>query len=57
MFNAKQPQVTVQIFAEMLGLPIQNLQMMLKEHHERDPLVKQTISESNSFIKLQEGYP
>jgi hypothetical protein len=31
--------------------------MMLKEHHERDPLVKQTISENNSFIKLHEGYP
>ena len=37
---AKQPNNSVQIFADMLGLPINNLHMLLKEHHERDPLVK-----------------
>ena len=31
--------------------------MLLKDHHERDPLVKQSIHEHVSFIKLQEGYP
>jgi len=40
MFNAKHPQVQVAQFAEMLGVPVSNLHMLLKEHHERDPLVK-----------------
>jgi hypothetical protein len=31
--------------------------MLMKDHHERDPLVKQSIHENISFIKLQEGYP
>jgi hypothetical protein len=31
--------------------------MLLKQHNERDPLVKQSIHEHVSFIKLQEGYP
>lgn len=31
--------------------------MLLKDHAERDPLIKQSIHEHVSFIKLQEGYP
>jgi hypothetical protein len=31
--------------------------MMLKDHIERDPAVRQSIHEEHSFIKLQEGYP
>lgn len=31
--------------------------MLLKDHHERDPLVKTSVHEHVSFIKLQEGYP
>jgi len=38
-------------------MPYASLMMLMKEHHERDPLVKQTIHEHVSFIKLQEGYP
>lgn len=41
----------------MLGMPISSLKMLLKDHNERDPLVKQSIHEHVSFIKLQEGYP
>lgn len=41
----------------MLGIPITALSMLMKEHHERDPLVKSSIHENSSFIKLQEGYP
>ena len=41
----------------MLGMPFAPLLMLMKEHHERDPLVKQVIHENVSFIKLQEGYP
>lgn len=44
-------------FAEMLGMPISSLKMLLKDHNERDPMVKQSIHEHVSFIKLQEGYP
>jgi hypothetical protein len=31
--------------------------MLMKDHHERDPLVRQAIHEHVSFIKVQEGYP
>lgn len=31
--------------------------MLMKEHHERDPLVRTAIHEHVSFIKIQEGYP
>ena len=57
MFQAKQPTVNINQFAEMLGMPISSLKMLLKDHTERDPLVKQSIHEHVSFIKLQEGYP
>lgn len=57
MFNAKQPNVTVAQFAEMMGLPLTSLQMLLKDHIERDPTVRQSIHENVSFIKLQEGFP
>lgn len=40
MFIAKQPNHTVAQFADMLGVPLTNLHMLLKEHYERDPLVK-----------------
>jgi hypothetical protein len=57
MFIAKYPNFTVAQFADMLGVPLSNLHMLLKEHYERDPLVKQSVYENVSFIKLQEGYP
>ena len=41
----------------MLGMPFSSLVMLMKEHHERDPLVKQSMHEHVSFIKIQEGYP
>jgi len=31
--------------------------MMMKDHHERDHLVKQSIHEHASFVKINEGYP
>lgn len=57
MFLAKQPSVTVVQFAEMLGMPVSSLQMLMKDHMERDPQIKLSIHENVSFIKLQEGYP
>lgn len=57
MFQAKQVNVDPKQFADMLGIPFSSLQMLLKEHHEKDPSVKQSIHEHVSFIKLQEGYP
>jgi len=57
MFTAKQNAVDPRQFAEMLGMPFSSLVMLMKEHHERDPLVKQSIHEHVSFIKLQEGHP
>lgn len=44
-------------FANVLGMPYSSLQMLMKEHHERDPLVRTSIHEHVSFIKIQEGYP
>ena len=38
-------------------MPFSSLLMLMKEHHERDPLVKTSIHEHVSFIKIQEGYP
>lgn len=29
----------------------------MKDHKERDPMVKQSIHEHVSFIKIEEGYP
>jgi len=29
----------------------------MKEHHERDQLVKQSLHENVAFIKVSEGYP
>lgn len=44
-------------FANYLGMPYSSLQMLMKDHHERDPTVRQAIHEHVSFIKIQEGYP
>ena len=44
-------------FATKMQIPLKNLEMMLKDHHERDHLVKQSIHEHNAFIKVHEGYP
>ena len=33
------------------------LEMLMKQHHERDPVVKTSLHEHVSFIKIQEGYP
>ena len=44
-------------FANYLGMPYSSLQMLMKDHHERDPSVRQAIHEHVSFIKIQEGYP
>ena len=57
MFQAKQMTVDSKQFADMLGIPLSTLIMMMKDHHERDPLVKSSIHEQISFIKVQEGYP
>ena len=52
MFQAKQASVDPKQFAEMLGMPFSSLLMLMKEHHERDPLVKTSIHEHVSFIKI-----
>ena len=39
-------------FANYLGMPFSSLQMLMKDHHERDPLVRQAIHEHVSFIKV-----
>ena len=57
MFQAKQQALDPKQFAEMLGMPFSSLLMLMKEHHERDPLIKTAIHEHVSFIKIQEGYP
>lgn len=57
MFQAKRYAVDPLQFAEMLGVPFSSLEMLMKQHHERDPIVKTTLHENVSFIKIQEGYP
>lgn len=44
-------------FANYLGIPFASLQMLMKDHKERDPMLKQSIHEHVSFIKIEEGYP
>ena len=44
-------------FAERIGIPYTNLEILLKDHHERDPLVRQSLHENVAFIKTSEGYP
>ena len=56
MFRAKQAADPMQ-FAEMLGVPFSSLEMLMKQHHERDPVVKTSLHEHVSFIKIQEGHP
>jgi hypothetical protein len=41
----------------MLGVPFSSLEMLMKQHHERDPVVKTSLHEHVSFIRIQEGYP
>lgn len=57
MFTAKQVAIDPLQFAEMLGMPFSSLEMLMKQHHERDPVVKASLHENVSFIKIQEGYP
>ena len=57
MFNAKKQSSDPKQFAEMLGIPYHSLLMLMLNHHERDPLVKTSLHEHTSFIKIQEGYP
>ena len=57
MFHAKKHAVDPMQFAEMLGIPFSSLEMLMKQHHERDPVVKTSLHENVSFIKIQEGYP
>lgn len=57
MFHAKKHAVDPLNFAEMLGVPFSSLEMLMKQHHERDPVVKTSLHEHVSFIKIQEGYP
>jgi len=57
MFHAKKHAVDPLQFAEMLGMPFSSLEMLMKQHHERDPVVKTSLHEHVSFIKIQEGYP
>ena len=56
MFTAKKGTDPMQ-FAEMLGIPFSSLEMLMKQHHERDPVVKTSLHENVSFVKIQEGYP
>lgn len=40
-----------------LGIPLPDLKALLEPHHERDHLVRQSVHEHISFIKMNEGYP
>jgi len=44
-------------FASKLGIPYADLEILLKDHHERDHLVRQSLHEHVAFIKTSEGYP
>ena len=44
-------------FAARLGIPYSTLELLLKDHHERDHLVRQSLHENVAFIKTSEGYP
>lgn len=44
-------------FAKHIGLPSTDLEMMLADHHERDHLVRVSVHENASFVKMTEGYP
>lgn len=44
-------------FAKHIGLPYPDLEMMLADHHERDHLVRVSVHENASFVKMTEGYP
>jgi hypothetical protein len=44
-------------FARSIGLPDESLEAMLKDHHERDQLVRVSVHENASFVKVSEGYP
>ena len=44
-------------FAKALSIPYKNLEAIMKDHHERDPLVKQSLHEHVNFIRNSEGYP
>lgn len=57
MFHAKKHAIDPMQFAEMLGVPFSSLEMLMKQHHERDPVVKTSLHEHVSFIRIQEGYP
>lgn len=52
MFNAKKQSSDPKQFAEMLGIPYHSLLMLMLNHHERDPLVKTSLHEHTSFIKI-----
>ena len=43
--------------AKHLNIPFKNLEMILKDHHERDHLVGVSVHENVSFAKMNEGYP
>ena len=45
------------VFAMEIGLPEADLEAILKDHHERDHLVRVSIHENASFVKISEGYP
>jgi hypothetical protein len=44
-------------FAIKLHIPLENLEQMMTDHHERDHLVRQSLHEHTAFIKVHEGYP
>lgn len=44
-------------FANKLKIPLENLEQMITDHHERDHLVRQSVHENAAFIKVHEGYP
>lgn len=44
-------------FALARGIKIEDLEVLMFDHHERDHLVRQSIHEHIGFIKTSEGYP
>lgn len=44
-------------FAIAVGIPYADLEKILRDHHERDHLVRVSLHEQVGFIKNSEGYP
>jgi hypothetical protein len=44
-------------FAAFIGVPYSDLELIMKNHQERDQLVGATVHENVAFIKMVEGFP